>query len=481
MTRREGDEGGSDWTRRRVVLGTGGVLAVGAAGCLESGTENSPETADGADGGTTGSPAATTEPATEAPTESESATETTEESDGVTVETTGDDRVPQVFVDARNTMHQPDATAPGERPQQALESDLAVSYYNRIGRGPLVSGTHVYLDVDTESVVAISRADGSISWRFSETSADPYSLTDLVSLYGSDGGDGEVLVVGRNGRTNAWDIVGLDERTGEQLWTVEVPLVVEDDERVNAAKRAGDRVVVCTNGPSGSGSRIYQVDLGERRVAWEAELWTGPVAPEDIALTERRAFVTTDEAPDGAPNVLAFDLADRELLWTDRLDLGEGVPTVDDRHLYLPVMTGDVGGHLVAFDPADGTERWQFQLDSLPRNGVSVDGERVYAVSKGWLYALSAEDGEVEWSYEDPTGTIRGGSSEMPVVTENAVLTGAGFAETGRVRALDRSSGESMWAVAFPHSTVASPFVADGVLWTIGFGNDGEATLYALA
>lgn len=457
--------------RRRRFLTAASALTVGLTGCLRL-------TGDEVATPTTGERDATAE--TERTAGEESTTTDAAETEAlVSIETVGTERIAQIFVDSRNRMYQQGVTAPTSEPRRGLARQLDVPYYGRIGRGPLLDGERLFLRPDPRTLVALSRADGSVVWNFSETSTDAYPLPRLVALYGET-----VVIVGENRRTDETDVVGIKADTGREAWTATLPL--GEEEYVSAAKRAGDTVVVCTDVSSDgdSGSHIYAVDLVEKAVDWESRLAATAITPEDVALTSERAFITTDEAPDGEPNVVAFDLDAQERLWDATLDIGEAVPTVDGRHLYLPVTTGDVGGHLIAFSQEDGTESWRFEQRDLPRTGVSTDGENVYTVGSSRLYALSATDGSVSWSYVDETSdSLSANSSTMPVVTENLLLTGAdaGSENSAAIRAIDTSNGDRRWQHRVPHSSVTSPVIADGVLWIIGFDRqDDSATLYAL-
>lgn len=64
-----------------------------------------------------------------------------------------------------------------------------------------------------------------------------------------------------------------------------------------------------------------------------------------------------------------------------------------DSHL---LMIG-IGGHVVALDPATGTEIWKTKLKGSDFVTVSPAGSRVYAGASGELFCLDAATGQILW------------------------------------------------------------------------------------
>ena len=81
--------------------------------------------------------------------------------------------------------------------------------------------------------------------------------------------------------------------------------------------------------------------------------------------------------------------------------------TVTERNVYCRIE-----GDLWALDPADGSERWSV----TDGNAMVTDDGRVY-VWRETLRAIDAEDGTIDWQYDDVT----------PVRTDPVVADGAVF------------------------------------------------------
>ncbi|QCS41312.1 PQQ-like beta-propeller repeat protein [Natrinema versiforme] len=439
----------SPYRRRTLLAAIGSVTSAGIAGCLE---ESDPESTNSS------------------PTDGDQQRRTV-----------GDDTVDQIFVDTRNSMYQQGATVTTSEPSLAWKRDLDVDYYSRIGRGPLLSEDSLFISNNRDILAAISRTDGSVRWRFSETAVDPYTA-HRASVARTNG---VVATLVLNKRTRDSEVIGIDPETGQKQWAVPIPLDESDDEHATAFKVDGDRAYVGTTTRTDDGvSKLYVVDVANRRVEWHAPLAAGNLYPEDMAIDDGTVFLTTDEAPDDVANVVAFDLESRKRRWDATLPIGEGIPVVDTDHVYLPVKAADGPDSITALSRTDGTVAWRFEQRDAPRTGVTVDDEHVYVVDDNRLYALEPTDGTPTWSFQPDGGPRLAGSSDtLPVVTENLLVTGSWPGDEARIRAIDKASGELVWSYDVPHGTVTSPFVADETLWAIGndHSDEGPITLYALA
>lgn len=61
-----------------------------------------------------------------------------------------------------------------------------------------------------------------------------------------------------------------------------------------------------------------------------------------------------------------------------------------------------VGGHLLAIDPATGTERWRTKLKTGSFVTVFLAGKRVYAGAAGELFCLDPASGHILWRNKLP-------------------------------------------------------------------------------
>lgn len=157
------------------------------------------------------------------------------------------------------------------------------------------------------------------------------------------------------------------------------------------------------------------------------------------------------------------------LAWrSDPLAIGEytaskSSPAVDDTQLYV----GLDSGHLVALDRATGEEVWRFATRRVVTEATkaepkyqgihgspAVDDRWVYVGDyDGWLYAVDKVDGALVWERK-----LGGSIGASPVVHEDLVWTSVEYPiPDGRVRAVDRETGEIVWTSPYlgdhPHGT----------------------------
>lgn len=460
--------------RRLLEVGALGAL-VGLGGCLrltgsEDATTDAASTGDGEE-----DDQSTTGPTTEGDGESD---ETETESDPASRAISGPSSVDHRFVDSRNSLAQPDATSPATAPvvdwEHALEAGLNSRYFS----GPVVTPDAIVVS-SYRDVVAHEREDGSVRWRLSEAAVDNYRRE--APLHHNDDA---VVLLGRNDRTAEWELVAFENADGRKRWSVTIP--VEDEEVPRGSMVDGNRAVVVTATRERAATMyadLHLVDLESQSVTYEARLADAQLNPEDLAIDDDTLIVTTDEAAAGVDNVVAFDLAERERRWSKRLPIGEAVPALGDDAVYLPTETDARTAAVRALSRADGSEQWQFELREAPRSGVTVAHDRVYAVSNKTLYAIQAADGTPAWSYApaaDPR--ISGASSQLPVATSEHLLLGSDFADgEGVVRAVSAADGELDWSVDVPQPTVYSPFVVDDHLYVLGRDRDDDSgAIYAM-
>jgi outer membrane protein assembly factor BamB len=189
-------------------------------------------------------------------------------------------------------------------------------------------------------------------------------------------------------------LVGLDARTGEEVWRVPA---------MPAALERGPDLLYAE-----AGDAVARVDALSGEVRWKrrlrgaahpAQLWTIPAGllcaldGEGLALiSDSGALAFRARLPGGAPRQVA---------------LASGV-------LVVALATGAVAG----LDPADGSLLWKRRL--RPRSLLPA-GERVLALSRGALACLDPASGKPSWEREVPAG-----GAELIAHDGNAALLAAG-------------------------------------------------------
>lgn len=190
----------------------------------------------------------------------------------------------------------------------------------------------------------------------------------------------------------------------------------------------------------GSGSDVVcYATTGQRRWAYEADTAAGVRSVPSLA--EDVVYVTSDNG------TYALDAEDGDELWTTDAYVRWGSSVLTGEHLYA------LDGGVVALDPETGATAWE--ADPPRPRALAVAGGTVYTTSTsddGGAAAVA--DGEVVWTREDVTDCF-----EPPVVAGDLVLTSS---REGRLAALDREDGSTVWTHDRDTTGTTQPAVAHG-------------------
>lgn len=162
---------------------------------------------------------------------------------------------------------------------------------------------------------------------------------------------------------------------------------------------------------------------------------------------------------DARGQVTAYDAQSGRKLWDetlradarrDRQARAGGVAVFGDQ---VFVTTGF--GVIVSLNAQTGDEIWRRRVGAPIHSPPSVDNGRVFAVSvDNELFALSAEDGDVLWTYQSLAEPARILSASSPAVSGEVVV--APFA-SGEVVALRVDNGRPLWSEALTSSVRTTP------------------------
>jgi outer membrane protein assembly factor BamB len=127
-----------------------------------------------------------------------------------------------------------------------------------------------------------------------------------------------------------------------------------------------------------------------------------------------------------------------------QLSAGPGVGQASDGSTI--VVLGSLDGTLIALNASDGKERWRRRVSSeVLSTPVVTDGEVIVRTADGHVTALSADDSNTLWNYDQsvPKLSLRGNAS--PVIVGSSVIVPF---DNGRVASLDIKTGEAQWDTA---------------------------------
>ena len=169
-----------------------------------------------------------------------------------------------------------------------------------------------------------------------------------------------------------------------------------------------------------------------------------------------------------AKNVGTLGFAWQYDLGTSRVQ--EATPVVIDGIMYT---SGNLG-RVYALDAATGKELWTFDphvdmqfnryacCDQANRGVAVADGKVFVGSLDGWLYALDAKNGKIEWKADTFVDRSRGYTiTGAPEVAGNLVIIGNGGAEydtRGYVTAYEVADGQQAWRwYTIPHDPKQGP------------------------
>jgi outer membrane protein assembly factor BamB len=274
-----------------------------------------------------------------------------------------------------------------------------------------------------------------------------------------------------------------------------------------------------------SDGHLYALDRATGAVRWKypagGSVLSSPAVADGLVLFTRR---------DGT--LVALDAERGSVRWQIRTGAELPFPWGRegwDFYVSSPVIVGNLAifaagdGNIYALDAATGRERWRYAAGTLFRSSPAVgDGYVVVGGADGYVYALGL-DGKIRWRGETEGATL---SSEKegfdrktiqgsPAIADGKVYVGSRDAylyafdlRTGKrlwrvgkpapwvvtspvvwngriyygssdgqyVEAVDADSGKRVWFVRTPDNVIASPVLADSILYVA----DMSGNLFAL-
>jgi outer membrane protein assembly factor BamB len=224
---------------------------------------------------------------------------------------------------------------------------------------------------------------------------------------------------------------------------VQPPLVVRREFPIGGDTRYGSPVGVANGRLFAEGAhRLHVLRLDTGQELWSVALPGTFLSP---ALAGDRLFVRAEMANRG--HVLALDAASGRGLWKFELpQVGSSQGKVGG-HVTSPlVMAGQVvigsGRSLYALDAETGEQRWAFQLESALSTAAAAATDTAYVADLEHLYAVDLETGTERWRFDLDSMSL----FFAPVVSGDRVIA----AGHDTVYALDRSTGDLLWATAVP-------------------------------
>lgn len=290
----------------------------------------------------------------------------------------------------------------------------------------------------------------TVDWHFEtdlRVRAAPIIPNDTVYAVVGDGYEGYVYAINKDDGELLWEY----ETGGVELST---PLYHD-----GVLYFGGRRFEEGSIPPVEFDGMLYALDAETGAEIWLREDVAGDIIDTPPAMKDGMLYVGSDDG-----NLYAVNAENGELEW--QLSLGgviKGSPAIVDDVLY--VGKAQTLGHAVyAIDLEDESELWELETNEFVTNAPVVSGGTVYIADHLQTYAISAAEGEAEWTYRfdgiDPT---------PPTESTAAVRDGTVFLTSGGgVSAVDAGDGSEKWSegVSGAGSPIpGGPVVAGDILY----------------
>jgi len=229
-------------------------------------------------------------------------------------------------------------------------------------------------------------------------------------------------------------------------------------------------------------NNLYALDVHNGSLLWKFE--TGGIVRSTPAVADGRVYISSDDG-----SLYAVDQKNGQLLWkTDignmtprdkRVKLGSSPePTGFDYRQSSPVISegrvyvGSADGSIYAITADSGEIDWTYQTGKKIRATAAVADGVVYIGS--WdeiFYALDAEKGRLIWKFE-----VGGEVQSLPLVQDGVVYTASRKAS---IFALDAKTGEKRWEHSYGGNmwVESSPVIAYGRVY---IGSSGSQVVVGL-
>jgi outer membrane protein assembly factor BamB len=268
------------------------------------------------------------------------------------------------------------------------------------------------------------------------------------------------IVVGERVFVAGWDGVvrALDLNSGDELWTFATGSLDSTPAVVDGVVYAGG-----ANSDETAGI-LYAIDAETGAEVWQHET-VYALSDSSPSVVEDVIYIGGGNGDETAGALYAIDAATGEEIWSFETALPIwSSPAVGDGRVFVGGGGIDAdNGAVYAVDQATGDEVWTFAVDdgTVLTTPAVVDG-LVYITTRS-LYALDSENGKPIWSVADESV-----SYETAVAVDDDVVYVGG----SRLSAFDARTGDPIWVNTEIDTFLASPIVADNVIYIGSYDGD---------
>lgn len=267
---------------------------------------------------------------------------------------------------------------------------------------------------------------------YQENSFKGVAASEWVFKGGENEIFGQILTTGENTYFSSDEkLYAVDTATGEEKWShivngqASVPALVSD-------------IVLYTDS-----SGMHAVKKGNGEGMWDhtfsSEL-TFPSRPSITVASTNHVFIT-DLTKEGPMSIKALDIQTGQEAW---MLTGEWsltiAPTVIQDKLYIPAA-----GKMLVVNEKDGKELHSFNIKGAINGYVASDQQIIAVNISGNVASYDSNTGEVLWQYNNELLGLPN-SPDITILKDKVLLTEK---KSGRIIALNKSTGEEVWSKQF--------------------------------
>ncbi|WP_234028633.1 outer membrane protein assembly factor BamB family protein [Lentibacillus sp. Marseille-P4043] len=252
-----------------------------------------------------------------------------------------------------------------------------VGFGNRFFQENGIRGT------EESGVLALDAETGDIEWKFNTEG----EVMPTPAYY-----DGVLYVA-----TGDKHLYKLDPANGELLHKADIGSTVS----MSAPNITDDTLYVGGSGPLPYTFSAYDLQADEFK--WQTEFPAVFAGLDDVPPAVSGDIVVTTALEGDSDNpehfLYAMDIATGEILWRESLGTGEfvknnksGAPIIYEGAIYVG---SPITKTFYAYDLKTGDQLWKYENEVMKAPPVAQDGIVYFSNTKGFIYALDAESGDV--------------------------------------------------------------------------------------
>ena len=357
---------------------------------------------------------------------------------------------------------------------------------------PLVYNGVLYMPNPRDVIQAIDAVTGDLPWEYRRDRPDDlgeYLIASLIDTNRNLAIHGGLII----DTTTDDHVIALDATTGRLVWEMEIL-----DYKKNPANQTSGPIIAngkvisgrsCTprGGPNACVVTAHDATTGAE--LWRRRLIPGPGEPGDeswggVPFEERKhvgAWMVPSYDPalnlvyvgtsvtSPAPKFLIGGIDNKHLYHSSTLALDADTFTREGEEVLVcpTFVTGGKAWEAGAYSPLTNLMYYPLRNACARMLATTEGGVTLYALAQraeiapgtdqvGTVQAISAETGEIAWTYEQ-----RAGTTSLVATGGGLVFGGDG---NGRFRALDHESGAVLWEINIGSSVTGFPitYAVDG-------------------